>query len=412
MRRIIAPGRARSSETRPTLPPEVQEVDHLDVYLKEITEHELLTPEQERELSSGIQGAETRAWESLLANPDIVKFIAEFSATLEPPIKLTRLRQLEARMAEPGSGRTMKRRARTVEHEIHAVAVALRAQDLDGSRLDSLMDSLGSEGMHSPALREAALARREGMRLRSQFITANLRLVVTMARRYDRGGLPLADLIQEGNLGLMHAVSRFDHKRGMRFSTYGCWWIRHAIGRALADKSRIVRIPVHTLEAQQKVENARQRLTGELGRPPTNAEISAGAKVKLPKIEQMQVSIMGAAVSTDRPVHVNDYETLGETLQCEFSMEDLLVDPETEDSPLDDELTSKVLLEKMRKFMSELSPLEISVLSGRFGLRGDERTLKEIGDEHGMSRERIRQVQAEALEKIRRAMRRDGVMED
>src|SRR5262249_20449763 len=107
------------------------------------------------------------------------------------------------------------------------------------------------------------LAHRGGAALRDEFVRANLRLVVTMARRYDRGGSPLADLIQEGNLGLMHAVSRFDYRRGLRFSTYACWWIRHAIGRALADKARAVRIPVHMLEAQQQLEKVRQQLIGE-----------------------------------------------------------------------------------------------------------------------------------------------------
>ncbi|HRC59237.1 MAG TPA: sigma-70 family RNA polymerase sigma factor, partial [Kofleriaceae bacterium] len=130
--------------------------------------------------------------------------------------------------------------------------------------------------------------------LRDEFVRANLRLVVTMARRYDRGGMPLADLIQEGNLGLMHAVARFDYRRGLRFSTYACWWIRHAIGRALADKARAVRIPVHMLEAQQQLEKVRQSLVAELGRPPTPQELAKAARLPLAKLNQMHRYIMGS----------------------------------------------------------------------------------------------------------------------
>ena len=177
---------------------------------------------------------------------------------------------------------------------------------------------------------EVRQAHRDAANLRDEFVRANLRLVVTMARRYDRGGMPLADLIQEGNLGLMHAVSRFDYRRGLRFSTYACWWIRHAIGRALADKARAVRIPVHMLEAQQQLEKVRQALVGELGRPPTPQELAKAARVPLAKLNQMHRYIMGQPMSLDRPVHDDDDRSFGDTM----------ADPDSEEHSPEDDMTT------------------------------------------------------------------------
>src|SRR5207253_917641 len=198
--------------------------------------------------------------------------------------------------------------------------------------------------------------------LREEFVKANLRLVVTMARRYDRGGMPLADLIQEGNLGLMHAVSRFDYRRGLRFSTYACWWIRHAIGRALADKARAVRIPVHMLEAQQQLEKVRQMLVGELGRPPTPQELAKAARVPLAKLNQMHRYIMGQPMSLDRPVHDDDDRSFGDTM----------ADPDSEEHSPADNLTTQTLTSQIKRLLHYLSPIEADVLTKRFGLGDDE----------------------------------------
>jgi RNA polymerase primary sigma factor len=236
------------------------------------------------------------------------------------------------------------------------------------------------------------------MNLRDEFVRANLRLVVTMARRYDRGGMPLADLIQEGNLGLMHAVSRFDYRRGLRFSTYACWWIRHAIGRALADKARAVRIPVHMLEAQQQLEKVRQALVGELGRPPTPQELAKAARVPLAKLNQMHRYIMGQPMSLDRPVHDDDDRSFGDTM----------ADPDSEEHSPADNLTTQTLTTQIKRLLHYLSPIEADVLTKRFGLGDDEeRTFREIGDQYHLSRERIRQIQNSALDKLKRALERE-----
>jgi len=295
------------------------------------------------------------------------------------------------------------------------VAERVRALDLDRVHVDAVVRDL--DKARATALRGEASwipnangkafgdylatvhqAHRDGAELRDEFVRANLRLVVTMARRYDRGGMPLADLIQEGNLGLMHAVSRFDYRRGLRFSTYACWWIRHAIGRALADKARAVRIPVHMLEAQQQLEKVRQALIGELGRPPTPQELAKAARVPLAKLNQMHRYIMGQPMSLDRPVHDDDDRAFG----------DLLADPQTEDASPADDMTTQALSQQVTRLLHHLTPIEADVLRKRFGLSDDEeRTFREIGDEYHLSRERIRQIQNAALDKLKRAIERE-----
>ena len=207
----------------------------------------------------------------------------------------------------------------------------------------------------------------------------------------------LADLIQEGNLGLMHAVGRYDHRRALRFSTYACWWIRHAIGRALADKARAVRIPVHMLEAQAQLQKVQQRLTAELGRPPSPQEVAKEARVPLAKINQMHRYLLGSAISLDRPVHDDDDRT----------MVDTMADPASDISPVDT-MTMRSLGDQISQMVERLSPIEAEVIRQRFGLaEDDEQTFREIGDRHHLSRERIRQIQNAALGKLRKALERE-----
>jgi RNA polymerase primary sigma factor len=294
-------------------------------------------------------------------------------------------------------------------------AVQMRLLDLDRVHIDAVVRELfrarhaalagettwWDDGASKDAgvyVDEVRQAHHDAANLRDEFVRANLRLVVTMARRYDRGGMPLADLIQEGNLGLMHAVSRFDYRRGLRFSTYACWWIRHAIGRALADKARAVRIPVHMLEAQQQLEKVRQALVGDLGRPPTPQELAKAARVPLAKLNQMHRYIMGQPMSLDRPVHDDDDRSFGDTL----------ADPDSEDLSPADNLTTQTLTTQVKKLLHFLSPIEADVLTKRFGLGDDEeRTFREIGDQYHLSRERIRQIQNSALDKLKRALERE-----
>jgi RNA polymerase primary sigma factor len=389
--------------------------DHLAAYFRQLAEHELLTPEDERELSQGIEDTEILTWERVLMRADVIMHVLSLvEPNLEQPVKFPKLLKAVEDMAAKKARKDPKLVKKLAAAGKEA-ASQLRGLDLDRVHIDAVVRELyrareaalaGETTWWSDAAAKDAgtyidgvrQAHRDAMNLRDEFVRANLRLVVTMARRYDRGGMPLADLIQEGNLGLMHAVSRFDYRRGLRFSTYACWWIRHAIGRALADKARAVRIPVHMLEAQQQLEKVRQALVGELGRPPTPQELAKAARVPLAKLNQMHRYIMGQPMSLDRPVHDDDDRSFGDTM----------ADPDSEEHSPADNMTTQTLTSQIKKLLHYLSPIEADVLTKRFGLGDDEeRTFREIGDQYHLSRERIRQIQNSALDKLKRALERE-----
>jgi RNA polymerase primary sigma factor len=220
-----------------------------------------------------------------------------------------------------------------------------------------------------------------------------------MARRYNRGTLPLPDLIQEGNIGLMKAVDRFDPERGFRFSTYASWWIRHAISRALADKGRQVRVPVHMVDVYYKLKRSRQRFATVQGRQPTDEELALASEVPLEKIQRLRQCLMDAGPSLDAPVSGAEGRTLGDLL-------------EDESTPMpSDALLQLAMGEKVHELMERLRPIEADVLRKRFGLgEAEPMTLREIGEQYSLSRERIRQLQEQALGKIRRELRRQDII--
>ncbi len=228
----------------------------------------------------------------------------------------------------------------------------------------------------------------DGHAAKQRFIQANLRLVVSIAKRYQPAGLPLLDLIQEGNLGLMRAVDKFDHRRGFKFSTYATWWIRQAVSRAIADKSRTIRVPVHMVETVAQVSRATARLVRTLGREPTLEELARETGVTPARVRDAQ------RVAPD-PVSL--FEQVGDD---NAELADFLEDPTAQASF--DAAVIAIEREELRAVLATLSEREQRVLELRFGLVGDRpRTLEEVGREFELTRERIRQIEAKALAKLR-----------
>jgi RNA polymerase primary sigma factor len=237
-------------------------------------------------------------------------------------------------------------------------------------------------------------ARRDVERGREEMIRAHLRLVVSIAKKYRRfSSLHLLDLIQEGNLGLMHAVGKFDYRRGVKFSTYAVWWIRQSIARAIADQGRTIRIPVHMTETAAKVSRERRRLYQTQGRDPGPEEIATKTGIPIPHVERA-LSMVQEPLSLDTPVGEDGDATLGDLLEATDGVSPLAA------------VEAGALQDLVAGALSELTPREERILRMRFGIGGmSEHTLEEVGKTFGVTRERIRQIEAKALEKLRQPTR-------
>ncbi len=285
--------------------------------------------------------------------------------------------------------RRQKEEALTLEKKIRILKTIQTSISTDAIR--SYLHEIGKIPLLT-ADEEIILAKRmeKGEKEASQLlITANLRLVVSVAKKYAKHGLELLDLIQEGNIGLMKAVEKFDYKRGFKFSTYATWWIRQAITRAIADQARTIRIPVHMIETINKYNKVNAILTAKLGKKPTDEEVAAEMGIDPHKIPEI-IKINQNPSSLSTPI--------GE--EKDNQLQDMI--PDTSSLSPEEMATSEYLREQITEVLNELQDREKRVLALRFGLEdGINRTLEEVGKEFGVTRERIRQIEAKALRKLK-----------
>ena len=275
----------------------------------------------------------------------------------------------------------------TPEEEIE-LAKAIKQGERARRRLEKSGDELPPE---KRAELEAQVE--AGEEARKKLTRSNSRLVISLAKKYIGQGVPFLDLIQEGNMGLMKAVEKFDYRRGHKFSTYATWWIRQSITRAIADQGRTIRVPVHMNDRIRRLYRVARRLEQELGREPSIEELAAEMNLPLEKVERI-IEISQRPLSLEKPVGEEKDSELGDFIEAQD-----IPDPV-------DEATQELLREDIEKLLTSLTPREARVLELRYGLAdGHSYTLKEVGEKFGLTRERIRQIENEALQRLRHPQR-------
>lgn len=365
----------------------------LSEYLSSLGAIPLLTAEEELSLARDLREAEVGVWSELLVLDDVVSALHVHAALVDMP-KRDVLERHARRAAKSGAS------SKGGEKDVVLLADTLREFDDDRIIVDEAIAVVreGDQPKGMKAKKERALLlarierqRRRALHLRNRFVRANLRLVVSVARRFHHHRMALIDLIQEGNLGLIKSVHRFDHRRGFRFSTYAHWWIRQAIERAIMNKGAQVRLPVHVFDARREVAKATHELSQTLGRDPTHDELAEALGTTLDKLEEVLRAVPRDPISLDDPVGDDEDRTVSETI-CD-----------SDDATPDERVISVDQAHHVRHVLRRLSPMEIDIIERRFGLVDDvDETLEQIGKSYNLSRERVRQIQVQGLRKMQR----------
>lgn len=402
-----AKGRARAKARERNTPAPGK--DLLASYMDQLSRIPLFTPQQELDNARHLEDLELATWNLVLLRPRAVEHTVAEATEHDAELGQRFDKLLQSYRRAAGRSKSRKIPAHPSRQKlIDELAREIRVADYDKELLERLMQRLRREVWgrrvmdSSPAFRlthqdltEIEQARGIARRARNDFVRANLRLVVSVARNFHHYRIPFIDLIQEGNVGLMKAVHRFDHRRGFRFSTYAHWWIRQSIERAIINKGSQVRLPVHVIDSRRQVGRASAALTQDLGRTPTAQEISEHLRMPKNKVEQILNGVQQDPVSLDESVSNDDPRKFLDLVR------------DDSEPALDEALIRENTHDRVRELLQLLNPIEKDIIRRRFGLGDDsDQTLDQIGKIYNLSRERVRQIQAQGLQKMRRMCER------